>query len=191
MKSPKTPKTLDQAQQIIQKAGEAARTQIVSIREKIEDKKAERYDLENGYVTAPEFMANVGQWIDTRADEFGGEQRLGTFLRANGGRGRSCELMEINVRPAPFGAGSADVTQLLCFLFAPVLKQRMAELAGSFDLPDGPPLADRPALIQKLDEQIFALECREEALIVSAENAGIHAPRHPDARPEIVLEWID
>ena len=52
----------------------------------------------------------------------------------------------------------------------------------------GPPLADRPAIRQELENKLDELERKEEREIEKLEAAGNLVHRRPDARPEIILE---
>jgi len=170
-----------------QQPGEAIREQIRAEREAISALQADRDELENGYLPFTDIQKNISTWLDRQSAAFTGEYLLNPILR-NNGRPIDCNLLEVGTRPGAY-AHNVDLAPLLAFLFADEIKTRLAEFVQTLDVPDGPPAADRPALIKKLDAKIRVHEIREEQLIVEAENAGINVLRHPDASPAVILEW--
>lgn len=171
----------------IQQTGESARAEIASARNKIEAFQAERDELESGYLPAKEVAQRFNDQVDREAAKFSAEYFLDPHLR-NNGRSVDCAIFEIGARPGPY-AHTVDVGPLLAFLFGNELKARITEYIETLDCPDSPQSVDRPALIKKLDAKIRAIEIEEESLITEAESAGIHVVRHPDASPEVILEW--
>jgi hypothetical protein len=143
-----------------------------------------------------EWQARVSDWLARQAARF---EDIALFhLRAGRspipGPASTLDLFSQMVGPAPGGRNFAevDLNQMLIWLHGPALKARLAELIAAEPYDEGPPLADRPALKERLEAEIRETEIREELLIRAAEAQGVpDLQRRPDARPDIVLAWQD
>lgn len=80
-----------------------------------------------------------------------------------------------------------DIGPMLAWMAGDALIERMHASIDAMDYRPGPPLAERPARLAKLQAELRELEMKEEALIVAAEEAGMLIARRPDASPEVVL----
>jgi hypothetical protein len=163
---------LADAQNVIAQAGETVRAQIVAIREQIEDLRSQRFELETGSLPLADVQPRIDAMIDRAAGDVDLEYHLSSITRANG-RSGECRVFDVITKPGQYNTGSADVGPLLCALFGDQIKQRLREFCEGLDL-DGPPLAERPAMVRKIDAEILKLEREEERMICEAERAGIH-----------------
>ena len=82
-----------------------------------------------------------------------------------------------------------DLGPLLCDLFGEEIKRNMTAKIKSLDYEAGPPLTERPKLLEQNADQLHHLEAAEEELICAAEEHGWFIDRRLDIRPEIFLEW--
>lgn len=78
---------------------------------------------------------------------------------------------------------------LLCWLFRDQIEARLLAALDAADYVPGPPAADRPALIKDLQKRLHVLEVNEEALVESAEAAGVEVGRRADVDWSVVLDF--
>ena len=104
--------------------------------------------------------------------------------------------IEINKRlttcPVGFidsGVKGVNLEAMLCSLFGEEIKRNMADKINALDYEAGPPLSERPKLLEQNADQLLQLETVEEELICEAEKQGWSIDRRLDVRPEIFLEW--
>lgn len=121
------------------------------------------------------------------------------FVRRNGGRWtppvRGFSLPILGADPSlalpPLDVSEAQFRDaMLCRLFPDQIEAViLEELDRTYadGEPEGPPRAERPAIVEEIDARIFALEVREEQAIRRAAAAGIVIERRPDADPSAVL----
>lgn len=82
---------------------------------------------------------------------------------------------------------SVELAPMLCRLAPDLVKAMLTSQLEALDYTAGPPAAERPAMIEELDQRIDQLERAEEELITESELAGFDIPRREDCRPEVVL----
>ena len=87
------------------------------------------------------------------------------------------------------GVNGVNLGSMLCSLFGEEIKRNMADKINALDYEAGPPLSERPKLLEQNADQLLQLETVEEELICEAEKQGWSIDRRLDVRPEIFLEW--
>ncbi|MBL3619715.1 MAG: hypothetical protein JMN26_18645 [gamma proteobacterium endosymbiont of Lamellibrachia anaximandri] len=87
----------------------------------------------------------------------------------------------------PLVVAETDLGPMLCFLFADVIKKRLADTIRDSSYEEGISTEERPDLIAVVKEELECLELEEERLILEAASFNIAIPRRDDSRPEIIL----
>lgn len=147
------------------------------------------------YQSAPlpklEIVERAAAAVDREATKFIAEAQVGDLVH----RGEVAELLELTGRTevvapgSPIAGVNIKISPLLAWLFSSTIKDRLAEAIeqGEIDFAEGPPQAERTALIQSARARLHALGLEEEALIEQAEAVGIEIARRPDAAPDVIL----
>ncbi len=135
----------------------------------------------------------LNAWISEQGEKFPGSQvvsgavtnhRVNIDVLSLSGRmdGRATEGFVT-------GFAHTDLAPLMCYLLGDVLRERLSAELAQVDYQPGPPAAERPGLIEKLEADLLAQEVVEERLVVEAEAAGLEIPRRLDCNPEVVLDF--
>jgi hypothetical protein len=113
-----------------------------------------------------------------------GQSAIGVIRHVVGGQVPGVEII------------TTDLSNVLCTLYQDLTKAALIEQAKRtaklFD--PGPPLAERPELMEAAKQRRHVLEIEEEQLITQAEDAGLDGFfRRPDANPSIgfMLEVVE
>jgi hypothetical protein len=153
--------------------------------------------------TAPqpleEALQNIDRFIRQKQQEFD----MMPFFNASADSAGNHPLTAIGDKPGiyphvfvdghPVAASPrviVDEAHLWCTLQPGTVKVVLYEQAERFaeTIQTGPPLAERPQLIEAAKQRLYALEVEEEKLISEAESAGLDGFfRRHDVNPEIVL----
>lgn len=152
--------------------------QVAALRQQREDLLAELQRREKAFLPLPEALANVEMMIRSTLDRV--EEKLVAYQAAQTGYNAGDRL----------GLQNLSAFEMAVFLDANGVKARCGqELQNVYQMPDVLviPADDRPAALAELRRQIFDLECREEAIIEAAEEAGAEILRRADADPMAVL----
>ena len=159
--------------------------QIERIRSEIAAASDELEALSNALLPLNEAVDRLTKWVDSKAGLYAVNDAWHEVAPA---ASPGSQIGAIRVGQAATHTNTADFSGLLCFLFAPLIKERMAEvLASRLSDANTPSSAERPDLRTALLERVESLERREEQLIRQSEAAGAPIIRRPDARPDLVL----
>lgn len=78
---------------------------------------------------------------------------------------------------------------IMASMFKDELKANLLAALDAHEYEAGLPQSERPKRLRELREELFKLECSEEALIEDAEGRGIQIMRRVDADPVAVLDY--
>lgn len=180
----------------IEKNRNQAVKQLEEIRLQINQVDDELHWIENSPLTLEDAKKNIDQFLDRYAHNDGVEHFFYTqgqtglnFFETNVNLDREATRI-ISDSSQIIGSGVASIARVLIPLFGETLRRQLHDLAQkeSLAIESGPPLAERPELTKKLEQQRLELEIAEEALICSAEELGMDGfYRRHDCNPEVVL----
>lgn len=159
--------------------------QIARVRSEIAAARDELEALSNALLPLNEAVDRLNKWVDSKAGLYSVNSVWHEVAPA---ASPGSQIGAIRIGQVATHTNTADFSGLLCFLFAPLLKERMAEvLADRLIDTNTPPSSERPDLRTALLQRIDDLERAEEKLVRQSEAAGVPIIRRPDARPELVL----
>lgn len=172
----------------VEKSANETRSHVERLRTEIRSLQEERDWLETGPLPKQEAIDLVIAYIDDQAGQFDVQALLGGAVYA--GREINQELARLFQSEARLQGYSANAPlgPMLCHFFPEQIKERLTADIQAMNYQEGPPAAERAALIADLDRRIHVLEVEEEAVIEVAEEAGIEILRRPDCNPAIVLQ---
>lgn len=158
--------------------------QLADIRARLTQIQADIDGLAAQTLPAADAIARLDAWIRDQSARFDPAHAARTFTTAN-----SHLLHVCDARGGRQGenAVQVDLAPVLCGLFGPEIKRRLASVIENEAGTPGPSLAERPEILDRWNAELERLEREEEAIIRAAETAGERLARRPDARPEIVL----
>lgn len=173
-------------------AGKTPEADITKLRETRAALLAELEGLDGAELPPDEWRSRAHAWLDRMAEQ-------GESLFAYGLRGaRSTEYhqprvnaLEIAVARGGHALASVDLGAFAALLLRDALRDRIDRTIAAESYDYGLPLAERPRRRAKLEDQIHAIEVREELLIRAAQGDGVTIQRRADAKPELVLAWQD
>jgi len=145
-------------------------------RAQIEELKQQRELLEIQPMPRDELANLVCQWVDQESAVFPKRLRMGVdaLIRS--------PMLEITGRPCHLLQSTGGQYQTdkippenLLYLMGNEIKARLRDAVAEMEYPEdvGPPRAERPALMKKLDAQIAKLEEEEDKLLERAREAGV------------------
>lgn len=155
---------------------------VDELRDKIAARRTELDQLPEASIPAPDAIARMTAWVDSQAAAF----TIGANAFTGEQFSRPTTLLLTAIRNGNHMA-DVDTGPLLCWLLGDVIKTKLTAAIKALPHAPGIPLAERPAAVQRLRDEIARLETAEERLIREAEAAGEPVIRRGDARPEIVL----
>lgn len=155
---------------------------LENIRDRINDLKAERDQVERARKAPEEIASAVKKYLDERAAD---ALQSCNFSRFSG-TGERDDWPNFDGVMAHYPIGMLVVLGLRDTIEPAILAQATAA-AGKNTLTK----ADRVNRLAKIDAKLDALEREEESFIREAEAAGLTIPRRVDARPEIYLQGDD
>jgi hypothetical protein len=158
--------------------------QLADIRARITQIQADSEALPAQPLPAADALARLDAWIRDQAARFDPARAARAFTTAGAPLGK---VLEAHGGRTGENSVSVDLGAVLCAMFGPEIKRRMASVIENETTAGGPSLAERAALIERWTAELEALEFQEEGIIRAAEDAGERLARRPDARPEIVL----
>lgn len=149
--------------------------------------------LDSAPIPPDELKARVAEQCQTFAGRFDGSRHLAALAYPNGGRQELQSMLTGSARVHVGGQAVVSVDTelgpLLAWLMGDAMVARLHAAIDGADYRPGPPMAERPARIAALKDEMLKLEQREEAIICQAEELGISIPRRPDADPVAVLAY--
>lgn len=161
-----------------------AEKELAKAREQIESLIAQRDSIENAPLPRAEAVERISCWVESQAamcrlDHFGAHAAS-----------PSSELPKLEVTAVAPAHDSVvtishDLGPQLCWLFGEMVVKRLADTLPADD--GAIPMAERPAMIAKLDASIAKLALAEEELVGSLEAGLETVARRPDVDPAIVL----
>lgn len=153
---------------------------LAELRDKIISTKAELEALPDQPLPAVDAIARLESWITTQAARFDAAQAARAFTT----QGAHIDVLQAQGLRNTDASVQTDLAPLLCALFGGEIKARLGEAIQALPITPGPALAERPAILRRLTDEVDRLERGEERLI---RESGEALPRRGDARPEIVL----
>ena len=153
---------------------------LAELRDKITQTQAELAALPDQPLPAVDALARLDAWIASEAARFDAAQAARAFTT----QGAHIDVLQAQGLRNTDASVQTDLAPLLCALFAPEIKARLSDVIQALPAPPGPALAERPAILRRLTDELDRLERGEERLI---RESGEALPRRGDARPEIVL----
>lgn len=188
MKASSLHKTIHKATSDVSNAISSLRDEIMALRE-------EREWLETGPLPKSEFIERICSSIDLASESFDSQPPIASALHADrNGNHELSYLFRINGTTNGYATGNvahgdinANIGPMLCFFFGDQIKEKLLTTVEKMDYQEGPPDAERAALIANIDMRIHDLEVEEESIIETAESVGIEIMRRPDCNPAIVL----
>lgn len=191
----------DKIKRGLKKAATNAVKQLESVQGQIQQIDDEIKWLEDSPLPLDDAEGNINRFVDQRTElagikSFFYQRELagpGPFDAPVGLLGDNAlrVIPEIN---AAVGSGNADLSNIICALFAAEVKRKLIGMArfAADSIESGPPLSERPALKDGLLKRRHELEVQEEAIISDAEELGFDGfYRRADCNPEIVLLMDD
>lgn len=169
---------------------------IQKLREQIQQLKEEIEWVAEAPVTREEWKERVASWVDGMAANADRTSSALLSLRsANPRTVRDADLLAIQTSVAQV-AGQTTVRSIdfsiaphLTWLLGDAIKASMLAKVEAMDYVPGLPLAERPARLAQLKQDLRALEEKEEALICEAEANHMPIYRRSDADPAVVLNY--
>lgn len=157
---------------------------LVQDRTRIAELNAEREVIRDAPLSRAETTSAITAWCAEQAGELETRIRYRVNQVAHGD-----DLQGLFVVQPMTPGGKIDMVSLVAALFGP---QTMADaLCGRLDPDTGMSRSEKLQRLQSIDEELDALERREEAAVVRSELEGRPIARRADARPEIVLALAD
>ena len=153
---------------------------VDELRDKISSAQAELAALPDQPLPAADALARLNHWITAESAKFNPARAFTT-------EGSNLNVLELQGLRLSENTVSVDPTPMLCWLLGDTLKAKLTAAIEALPPSTGIPLKDRPAVAQRLRDEIARLETAEERLVREAEAAGEPLERRGDARPEIVL----
>lgn len=148
------------------------------VRGTIDALKDERAWLE----TAPANKEDLIKKFNAKIDRASAESRVIRRLFAD------MDPFRAMVRAGSEHHKEVDLGPVLCDLFGDTIKAAVAKKIEALDYTAGPPMEERPKLLETNAMQIREFEIAEESLICEGEKIGITVPRRPDVDPAVFLE---
>ncbi|MBL3601082.1 MAG: hypothetical protein JMN25_14655 [gamma proteobacterium endosymbiont of Lamellibrachia anaximandri] len=165
------------------------KTKVAGLRKKIADLNDQLHALIEHGVTKDEFILRVCNWVDDQAGRFNPMHGISALRspRASGCVSVFQSSVQGSHHDTPLVVAETDLGPMLCFLFADVIKKRLADTIRESSYEEGISTEERPDLIALVKEELECLELEEEQLILEAASFNIAIPRRDDSRPEIIL----
>lgn len=165
------------------------KTKVAGLRKQITGLNEQLHALVEHGVTKDEFIRRVCNWVDDKAGSF--NPMYGISALRSPKAGSDVSVFQSSVQGAHHASSlvvaETDLGPMLCFLFADVIKKRLADTIRESSYEEGISTEERPDLIAMVKEELECLEFEEERLILEAVSFNIAIPRRDDSRPEIIL----
>ena len=153
-----------------------------AVNESIEAIDTELSWLENSSAPKSDVIKGFDDYIDLNADMFNESLSPSTNLN---------RLLTIQNKRTEYGGSKAELSSLLCGLFAEEMKTILKSKINRMDWEAGPAMADRPGLIKNLSAQKILLQEEQNALIQAANEIGLNTQIPQGFSPEILLGYSD
>jgi len=153
---------------------------VAAIREEIGELKAEAA----GIASAPLPRVEILETIDASLDEIRQRWKSPVSGLLHGRR-----VTEFLAVPGTYGSYQGAIEGLIATVAGDALREKLVDLvdAALEETGVGMPAADRPAALEAIAKQLFALEIEEETAIRKAVETGLRITRRADADPSAVL----
>lgn len=173
-------------------------TQVENLRRDIDRVREEIEWTANAPKTKDDWKLSVSAWVraqvadaSTQAVALRGLRRTkpdSGFVAENllVGKSRVVHRVSADAQVLPVDMRLAPV---LCWLLGDELEQRLYAMIDADEYVPGLPMAERPARLVELREELRDLETREEAVITAAEDSGLFIGRRVEADPAVVLGY--
>lgn len=174
-------------------------SQVERLRQDIERVREEIEWVEKAPLPKDDWKRKVSQWIQASAGDasiqstalrglrsgkpdggFVSENLLAAKSRTRAVSGDAPLVLPVDVRMAP----------MLCWLLGDEMERRLHAMIDADEYVPGLPLAERPARLMELREELRGLEAEEEAVITAAEDEHVFIGRRADADPAVVLGYV-
>ncbi len=165
------------------------KTKVAGLRKQITGLNEQLHALIEHGVSKDEFIRRVCNWVDVQAGSFNPMYGISALRspKASGGVSVFQSSVQGSHHDTPLVVAETDLGPMLCFLFADVIKKRLADTIRESSYEEGISTEERPDLIALVKEELECLEIEEERLILEAASFNITIPRRDDSRPEIIL----
>lgn len=169
---------------------------IQNLREQIQQLKEEIEWVANAPVTRQEWKERVASWVDGMAAKAEkADNSLLSLRSANPQTVNRADLLNIETSVVQ-NAGASTVKSVefsiappLTWLLGDAIKATLMTRVEAVDYVPGLPMAERPARLAQLKQDLRTLEEKEEALICEAEANRQPIYRRSDVDPAVVLNY--
>jgi len=164
---------------------------IADIRVTINSKKSEIEAIQSAPLSFEDAEKNINAYLAARSHQFKIDRKVGSFLNSLDELSAANALNNIFHLPGKVDQtfSKTDTVGFLLWLFPDKVKDALLGTIQELKVEHGPNLQDRPQLIQKLQDELRALETKEEALVCEAEASGFNIRRRLDCDPAVILEF--
>ena len=152
--------------------------EIASMRGRIKETARAIRDLGNAPIRADEFRGRVPEGVRDRGSKWIGAHGSGVFRTHLTGQIALGEYGAGRVRLPP--GLDEDLVGFLCAVDEALMVRLLSELPNVIPFEAGPPSPERPALIERLEQELANLERTEEAAIDAAAEAGVAIAHRPE-----------
>lgn len=166
------------------------KTKVAGLRKQITGLNEQLHALIEHGVSKDEFIRRVCNWVDVQAGRFDpmyGISALRSPIASSNVSVFQSSVQGSHHHDTPLVVAETDLGPMLCFLFADVIKKRLADTIRESSYEEGISTEERPDLIALVKEELECLEIEKERLILEAASFNITLPRRDDSRPEIIL----
>jgi len=160
--------------QELQAATHTVTENLAELREAIDAKKAERDLAQHGPLPPGEVVEKFNRWVDETAGEQREKYGASLVVHRFGAAPRS------HLGRSPWTSTTAVEWGFLAMFAGAQLKEQFSKLVKETAYQAGPPAAERPAEVARLESELAELEKAEEALVDEMNAAGIHVGHRPD-----------
>jgi len=153
-----------------------------AVNESIEAIDTELSWLKNSSAPKSDVIKGFDDYIDLNADMFNESLSPSTDLN---------RLLTIQAKRTEYGGSKAELSSLLCGLFAEEMKATLKAKINRMDWEAGPAMAGRPDLIKNLGAKKILLQAEQVDLIEAANQIGLNTKIPKGFSPEILLGFSD
>ncbi len=157
---------------------------LADIRDKIAKIQADIDGLAAQPLPPADALKRLDTWIHDQSARFDPASAARSFTTAGAPLGK---VLETHGGGTGGTSVAVDLAPIICAMFGPEIRRRMATAIDDQATAPGPSLAERPEYLERWNAELEHLEREEEAIIRSAETAGERLARRADAPVAVVL----
>lgn len=184
---------LTTASDLVRQARAQIEVEIFELRDHIESLRRERDEVVRAPLVRTEAKARIDTALEAARRRFLSDEVVrqlvspskdNALLSASG----RLDASSSTIGSAIIGTVRVELTGALALL--PGTREALHAAIDGLEYAEGLPLDERPGRVAEIEAEVDWLEHSEEQLVRDAEDAGFFIARRPDARPEIILDYV-